>query len=184
MSDRSSAVGRNYAQALLTLAQKAEDASGWGTMLRQLASAIEGDTRLYRFLESPRVPATVKSDLLGRALGDRVPRLFLRWVQALVRNRRQMMIPNIADEYDTLFDAAENRVHARITFASQPTEQETNDIAARLSAALRKDVVPHVITDPEIIGGIVVRVGDTIMDGSVRKRLASLRRQMANSSSW
>ena len=62
-------VARNYAEALLTLALKAEDAKGWGTMLRQIANAIETDITLFRFLESPRIAADQKSAVLTKALG-------------------------------------------------------------------------------------------------------------------
>lgn len=91
-------VARNYAEALLTLARKAEDAAGWGGMLRQVATAIRSDVTLSRFLESPRISADAKSMVLSKALTDRVPRLFLRFLEQLVKNRRQMLIPTIADE--------------------------------------------------------------------------------------
>ncbi len=181
MSAQSSTVGRNYAEALLTLARKAGDPAGWGALVRQVADAIEGDVQLRRFLESPRIPAAAKIGVFQKALGDRVPALMLRWLQSLVRNRRQAMLPLIADEYDTLLDASENRVHARLTFASAPADADTADIAARLASVLGKSVVPHVVVDPTVLGGVVVRVGDTIMDGSVRRRLQVLRRQMAGS---
>lgn len=171
-------IARNYAEALLTLARKADDAAGWGGMLRQVANAISTDATLTRFLESPRIAAEAKSDVLAKALGERVPRLFLRFLQQLVKNRRQMLIPAIADEYDTLLDASEGIVHARVTVAREAGEEETAMIADRLSKVVGKKVVPHVSVDPAIIGGVVVRLGDTVMDGSVRRKLAKLRRRM------
>lgn len=171
-------IARNYAEALLTLARKAEDAAGWGAMLRQVANAINTDTTLSRFLESPRIGADAKSAVISKALGDRVPRFFLRFLQQLIKNRRQMLIPVIADEYDTLLDASEGIVHAKVTLARVAGEDETTMIATRLSSIVGKKVVPHVSIDPDIIGGLVVRMGDTVMDGSVRRKLAVLRRRM------
>jgi F-type H+-transporting ATPase subunit delta len=171
-------VARNYAEALLTLARKADDASGWGVMLRQVADAISTDVTLSRFLESPRIATSAKSAVLAKALGDRVPRLFLRFLQALVTNRRQMLIPIIANEYDTLLDASEGIVHARVTVAKPTDDDEVASIAARLSAIVGKTVVPHLQIDPTIIGGIVVRMGDTVMDGSLRRKLLTLRNRM------
>lgn len=175
MSTQSSTVGRNYAEALLTLATKAGDPTGWGALVRQIADAIDGDVQLRRFLESPKVTVGEKVSVFSKALGDRVPAMLLRWLNALVRNRRQAMLPAIADEYHTLLDASENRVHARLTFATEPGATDTADIAARLSSVLGKTVVPHVVIDPAVIGGVVVRIGDTIMDGSVRRRLQVMR---------
>ncbi len=172
-------VARNYAEALLALAQKAGDAAGWGTMLDQLAGAIVGDDTLRAYLASPKIAGANKSAMLTRALTDRVPAHFVRFVQALVRNRRQSLIPAIAAEYRTLLDAAEGRVHARVTVAREADAGDVQLIAERLSAALGKTVVPELTVNPAILGGAIVRVGDTVMDGSVRRKLAQLRQRMA-----
>ncbi|BAH39529.1 MAG TPA: F0F1 ATP synthase subunit delta [Gemmatimonas aurantiaca] len=171
-------VARNYAEALLVLARKADDAEGWGALLRQVADAINNDVNLSRFLESPRIAAEQKSVVLSKALGDKVPHLFLRFLQQLVKNRRQMLIPAIATEYETLRDAASGIVHARVTVARETGDEEAKMIAERLSKATGKTVVPHFAVDPSILGGVVVRVGDTVMDGSLRRKLGMLRRRM------
>ena len=174
----SATVPRNYAEALLALARKAEDPAGWGSMLRQVSSAIQTDDSLRGFLESPRIAAEQKSAVLSKALGDRVPRLFLRFLQQLVKNRRQMLLPAIADEYDTLLDLSQGIVHARVTVAKETSEEERAAIAARLSSVVGKRVVPQLVVDPSILGGVVVRMGDTVMDGSLRRRLRLLQRRM------
>lgn len=176
-------VARNYAEALLALARKADDPAGWGTMVRQIADAILGDVTLQRFLESPRIAGDQKSAVLAKALGDRVPQLFLRFLQQLVKNRRQSLLPQIASEYETLYDASEGIVHARVTVAKATDDAEIGAIAAQLSRVVGKKVVPHVAVDPDILGGVVVRMGDTVMDGSVRRKLAMLRRRMSASRS-
>lgn len=183
MSAQGATVARNYAETLLALASKAGDAAGWGREVRAVADAIGLDVALRRFLESPRIPAAAKSRVFETALADRVPRAFLRWLQAMIRNRRISLLPSVADEYEALLDTAENRVHARLTFAKAPTDADKATIAARLSDVLKKTVVPHVVVDPSVIGGVVVRVGDTIMDGSVRRRLAVMRKKMAGTGS-
>ena len=173
-----STVARNYAETMLVLATKAGDQAGWGTMLRQVANAISEDVTLQRFLESPRIPADHKLSMLTRALGDRVPRLFMKFLQSLVHHRRQTLIPMVAAEYDTLFDASRGIVHARVTVARETSDDDRTAIAARLSKATGKTVVPHLAVDPSIIGGVVVRIGDTVMDGSVRRKLGVLRQRI------
>ena len=175
---RDTTIARNYAEALLALARKAGDTAAWGNMLADVADAMERDPHLKHFLESPRVGVEQKNAILGRAFQDRMPRLFVRYLQALVKNRRQMLIPVIAIAYRDLLDEAENRVHARVTLAQQPTEAETAAIAQQLGKVLGKTVVPHVSVNPAILGGVVVRVGDRVMDGSVRRRLATLRNKL------
>jgi F-type H+-transporting ATPase subunit delta len=70
-------------------------------------------------------------------------------------------------------------VHARVTVSRETTDADVQAMAASLSKALGKSVVPHVTVNPKILGGVVVRVGDTVMDGSVKRRLEKLRGQMA-----
>lgn len=175
---RDSSIARNYAEALLSLARKANDLDGWAKMIADFASAVEQDTTLRRFLESPRVSATQKDEVITKAVQDRVPRLFLEFLRALLRNRRQMLIPEIAVEFANLVDESVGRVHARVTVARETSQEESNLIAKELSRAVGKEVVPHLTVNPAILGGVVVKIGDTVMDGSVRRRLSTLRRKM------
>jgi F-type H+-transporting ATPase subunit delta len=175
---RDATIARNYAEALLTLAMKAEDPHGWGRMLQELADATAHDPKLHAFLESPRISWERKSEVLGRAFQDRFPRLFVRWVQALLRKGRQMLLPHVATQYFSLLDESEGRVHAQVTVARETDEAGRALIAAQLSRVLGKQVVPHLVVNPAILGGVVVRVGDTVMDGSVRRRLGRLRQSL------
>lgn len=175
---RETTIARNYAEAFLALAKKAKDPAGWGKMLGDVANAVRDDVTLVRFLESPKVSSEQKQEILGRALQDRAPRLLVKFLQTLVRNRRQMLIPAISTEYWALLDETEGRVHAEVTVAKAADDAETRAIAAALRKAVGKDVVPHVRVDPAILGGIVVKIGDTVMDGSIRRRLSTLRRRL------
>lgn len=172
---RDATVTRNYAEVLLTLARRAEDLPGWGKLIQDVSSAMETDPTLRLFLESPRISEAQKSAVITEALSDRVPRHFLRFLLALVRKRRQMLIPEIATEFANLVDASEGRIHANVTVARESSEADRNAIAEQLSRVLGKQAVLHVIVNPAILGGVIVKVGDTVMDGSVRKRLATLR---------
>ncbi|MDF1501436.1 F0F1 ATP synthase subunit delta [Roseisolibacter sp. H3M3-2] len=176
---RDATIARNYADVLLSLARKGEDPHGWGRMARELADAVERDVKLRRFLESPRLSAERKSEVLAKAFQDRFPRVLVRFLQTLVAKGRQMLLPQIVTEYFNLLDEAEGRVHARVTVARAPSADEEAAIAAQLSRSLGKQVVPHVAVNPAILGGVVVKVGDTVMDGSVRRRLSLLRTRMA-----
>jgi F-type H+-transporting ATPase subunit delta len=175
---RNITIARNYAETLFALATKAADLRGWGKMIGDVATAMEEDATLKLFLESPRIPEATKIDVLSRAFQDRMPRLMVRFLQSLVKHRRQMLIPEIAREYMDLVDEAENRMHAQVTVAREPSTADTKLIAKQLSRLFDKDVVPHMWVDPAILGGLIVHVGDTVLDGSVRKRLQSLRRRM------
>jgi F-type H+-transporting ATPase subunit delta len=175
---RETTIARNYAETLLELARRAGDLRGWGDLIEQVSDAVETDRRLRIFLESPRVSGQQKKEVIQKAFGGALPREFVRFLQALVTHRRQMLIPAIAHEYHDLVDQVEGRIHASVTVARDADEADRQVIATQLSRALGKDVVPHFHVNPAILGGVVVRVGDTVLDGSIRRRLAALRANM------
>jgi F-type H+-transporting ATPase subunit delta len=175
---RETTIARNYAETLLELARRAGDLRGWGDLIEQVSDAVETDRRLRIFLESPRVSGQQKKEVIQKAFGGALSREFVRFLQALVTHRRQMLIPAIAHEYHDLVDQVEGRIHASVTVARDADEADRQVIATQLSRALGKDVVPHFHVNPAILGGVVVRVGDTVLDGSIRRRLAALRANM------
>jgi F-type H+-transporting ATPase subunit delta len=175
---RQATIAKNYAEALLVLAGRAKDLGGWGALLLGLSDAIRQDAKLRAFLETPKVAGVRKAEILRKALTKRAPVPFIRFVESVVRNRRQMLIPDIATEYLDLVDKAENRLHAHVTVARDADAKTRTLIAERLSKIFNKTVVPHLTVDGRILGGAIVRVGDTVMDGSARRKLASLRQHM------
>jgi F-type H+-transporting ATPase subunit delta len=175
---REPTIAKNYAEALLELAQKDGDLTKWGKLIDQMADAMSSEAKLAGFLASPRIAASDKNKVLAQALEGQVPGTFLKFLQALVKNRRQLLIPQIATEYHALVDVVENRVHAAVTVAKAASEADQTSIAERLSKIVGKTVVPHFYVNPAVLGGLVVRVGDTVLDGSVRRRLARLKSQM------
>ena len=175
---RETTIARNYAEALLALARKSDDLQGWGRMIDDVASAIQRDDRLRNFLEAPQISVNQKNEILSKAFEDRAPRLFLRYLQRLVKNRRQLLIPQIANEYRDLVDEVEGRVHAQVTLAKEPDAEHRSVIARQLSRMVGIPVVPQVRVNPNILGGIIVRIEDKVLDGSLRKRLGILRGRM------
>lgn len=175
---RASTIAANYAETLLVLAGREKDLRGWGAVLQGIADAMRADSKLRAFLETPRVDTAQKNAILSKALASKAPAKFIKFIQSVVRHRRQLLIPGIAIAYADLVDKAENRMHAHVTVAREADEQTRKTIADRLSKIFDKTVMPHVTVDERILGGIIVRVGDTVMDGSARHKLAVLRRGM------
>src|SRR5207237_1656681 len=130
---RESTIAGNYAEALLELAKRAKDLRGWGTLIQSIADAMQRDEKLRVFLETPRVDAATKNEILRRALADRAPSKFVRFVESVVSHRRQMLIPQIAQAYTDLVDKAENLLHANVTVAREADEKTRKLIADRLS---------------------------------------------------
>jgi F-type H+-transporting ATPase subunit delta len=175
---REPTIVRNYAETLVELARRADDLAGWGELVQGVADAMQQDRTLRSFMETPRIGAPEKNRLLAKAFEGQLPPVFVRFLQALVSNRRQMLIPEIALDYHDLVDEAEGRIHANVTVALETDDGERSAIVSELSRAFGKQVVPHFVVNRALLGGLVVRVGDTVLDGSVRKRLATLRARM------
>jgi len=175
---RETTIARNYAETLLELARRNGNLRGWGQLIDEVAGAMQRDRTLRLFLESPRVAASDKNRILSRAFDGQLPPQFVRFLHALVNHGRQMLLPEIAQAYHDLVDEVEGRLHANVVVAREPREGERRSISSQLSRAYGKEVVPHFTINPAILGGVVVRVGDTVLDGSVRRRLAILRQKM------
>ena len=179
---KSATVARNYAQALLLAAEAHGMAAveRYGHLMEAVSGAVQADERISVALESPRVSKAVKAALLERALEEVAPPEFVRFLQAVVRRGRQGLLGEIAQQYQALVDVKLNRVHAGVTLLEEPDARLEKEVIERLSQAIGKEVRAHFRADRGILGGVVVRVGDRIYDGSVRRKLATLRRKLVS----
>lgn len=175
---REPTISRNYAEALFAAGERTGDTERFAGLLEAVAGAIEVDDRIRVALDSPRVPKGVKQRMLQQALARRAPEPFIRFLGAVVRRGRQGILAGISREYHALLDQKLNRVHAGVVMARKPDKKLLNEITRRLSAAVGKEVVPHLREDPRILGGMIVRIGDRVMDGSMRRKMVQLRQRM------
>jgi F-type H+-transporting ATPase subunit delta len=175
---REPTIARNYAEALFQVGERSGNTELFADLMEGLAAAVESQDRVRQVLESPRVPKKAKQDILARAFSDYAPDAFVRFLVAIVKRGRQGILDSICREYLGLVDDKFNRVHAGITMAREPDRELQELVKDRLSVILEKEVIPHYRTDPGILGGLVIRVGDRIMDGSVRRRMTALRRKL------
>ncbi len=174
---RTETVARNYAEALFQLGERSGNVERYADLLDAVAAAVEQTPRVQAVLMSPRVPKSEKARFLGSALRD-TPREFVLFLQALVKRGRQQILRPIATEYLNLLDQKLDRVRAGVTLARTPDEKLKRAIQEALSRQLGKQVIPAFTVDPEILGGTIVRVGERVLDGSLRRRMTKLRRQL------
>ncbi len=175
---REPTIARNYAEALFQVGESQGQTSLFADLMEGLAGAVESEDRIRHILESPRVPKQTKQEILARAFAGYAPDSFVRFLGAVVKRGRQGILGAICREYLGLVDDKFNRVHAGVTLAREPDLELQELVKRRLSEILEKEVIPHYRTDPDILGGLVIRVGDRVMDGSVRRRMAVLRRKL------
>lgn len=175
---RDETVARSYAATLFTLAERHEGLEAYGTGIETVARLLAEDRKFRLFLETPRIADADRKAVVRRVFGDVLPRELVNFVLITIDKRRQRLLQDIAREFQAMVDEHEGRTHVEVTVA-RPVDDATREmLAARLSRLLSKQVVPHMRVRPEILGGVVVRTGDTIYDGSVRRRLDGMRRQL------
>lgn len=177
----SNIIARNYAETLLALAQRQGGSAveEYLAAIEDVAETIRREPRVRRFLETPRVTADAKKDALRAAFAGRAPVPFLRFLLVMVDKRRQAIIPQVAEAYRERVDELMGRVRVDVALSHEPDPALQEEIRASLQRKLGRQVVPRFTVDPELIGGIIVRVGDEVLDGSVRRRAQELRRRMA-----
>ena len=175
---REQTVARNYAETLFELARKNEGLERYQEGVETVARLLEENPRFRMFLETPRIPADDKKAVVRKAFGDALPRPLLNFLLVVIDKRRQKLVRAIAREYHDIVDQHMNRVHAEVTLARALDDQGMTELTQRLTALLGKTAIPHVRVKPDIIGGVLVRAGDTIYDGSLRRRLEGMRRQL------
>lgn len=170
-----SAVAVNYAGTLLELAARDGQEERYGELLATVA-ALHTDVDDFRsFLDTPRIPTEEKKRILRDVFADHVPPLFVNFLLVVVDKRRQRWLPAIEAAYRDLLDEKAGRIHAAVRFAFEPDEELRTQLVTALSRRLGADVVPHFVEDERILGGVIIRVGDRVMDGSLRRRLDDLR---------
>ncbi len=143
-----------------------------------LAAGLVGDERALRVLANPAIPVDKRADALDEMLGDRVSQPVKNLIQLMLRRSRIEELPRVAAEFRRLDDARQGITHATATSATALTPDEVRALTARLEQSTGGRIALDVEVDPSLLGGLVVRVGDRLIDGSVRGRLERLRNQL------
>lgn len=174
---RTAVVG-NYAGALLELASREDAEEAYGGWLSALADTYRGERSFRLFLDTPRVDTSEKKAAVREALGGEAPEPFVRFLLVMMEKRRHRLLPEVDVRYREMLEERRGRVHATITVAGEPGEDLREEITRRLTEVAGREVVPTFRTDRDLLGGVVVRMEDHVMDGSLRRRLADLRRRL------
>jgi F-type H+-transporting ATPase subunit delta len=174
---RPTSAARRYAEAAFQLAARDDTHDAWANDLA-IAVQLVGDPRVARIVSNPSVPLADRSATIGRLLDGRVSPLVVNLVRLLDQRGRLALLPAIAAEFTRLLDALRGVVAATVTSAVPLDDKEVGAIRSRLETMTGRTVKLATAVDPSIIGGVTVRVGDRMIDASVRGRLERLRDQL------
>jgi F-type H+-transporting ATPase subunit delta len=167
---------RRYAQAVFQIALEKQELEQWQSDLEKIA-AIVSDATVQAALENPKLKFDDKIGIFSKNLGDISP-LALNLVRMLITRAGIGMIGAIADEYRILLDDYHGVKSAEVITAVPIDDKDKQKLAEELGALIGSKVTLKSEVDPEIIGGIIARVGGKLLDGSTRSKLAVLKREL------
>ncbi|MBC7833501.1 MAG: ATP synthase F1 subunit delta [Phycisphaerales bacterium] len=178
------ALARVYAQSLFELASS----EGGQPMIEEIGGELEeivelarGDARFAEFLSSRILAARHREQSLKRIFENRISSLTLRFLLVLNEKDRLGHLLPVAAAFDQLLQAAFGRAEVDVYTAAPVSEQELNQIRDRLRTAIGREPVIHAYTDPSMIGGLKVQIGDQLIDASIATRLRKVRDTLATS---
>jgi len=169
MADRLT-IARPYARAAFEEARADRLLGPWSQALH-IGAQIVRDPRVQSLLGNPRVTPPQLAQLVLSIAGTQLGAHGENFVGTLAGNRRLGYLPEIAELFDTLKDAAEGVADVTVTSATALDEAQRRDLSTALRKKLNRSVRLHCQTDPQLIGGAVLRAGDLVIDGSLRTRL-------------
>jgi F-type H+-transporting ATPase subunit delta len=169
---------RGYAAGLLELARAEGVVSRVSDELYRIARALETSADLRLTLGDPRLPLERKHGVVADLLGGRVLPLTLNLVNFVVAAGHSRDLPAIADELAARAASERDRAIAEVRTPFELDEATVQRLAEALSRATGKQVEVQTVLDPSLVGGVVARVGDTVIDGSLRHRLEGLRQAL------
>jgi F-type H+-transporting ATPase subunit delta len=169
---------RRHAQAVFEIALEQKELERWQADLQKIAGAMSQPDFLAA-MESPKIRFEDKSRLITESLGDISP-MALNLVRLLIVRNGIGMVGAIAEEYQRLVDAYHGIQKAEVVTAVPIDDKDKEKLAENLGALVDSKIVVESRVDPEILGGVIARVGGKLLDGSTRSKLAALKRELVD----
>jgi F-type H+-transporting ATPase subunit delta len=172
MSDFTTAA-RPYANAVYDIAHQGSALESWGDALANLAAVIT-DAQMNRLLDDPELGKKQKGELVNQVLGDKLTDKQQNLVKLMADNGRLKLMPDVLAQFEAARAKAENKLEAQVISAFELSAQQTNELVNTLKNKLGCDITLTTTIDESLIGGVIIKAGDTIIDASMKSQLDSL----------
>lgn len=166
-------VARPYAKAAFKFADEAKATAEWSKMLG-FAAAVMSDKTMAAALDNPQLTADKKAELFVSVCGDRLSAAGKQFIHQLAQNKRLKTLPHVYSLYEKLLAEKERKQDVEVTSAYELSGAEKDSLKKALAKKLGKEIELQSQVDKSLIGGVVIRAGDTVIDGSVRGKLQEL----------
>ncbi len=184
MTRRTDALAQVYARSLYELAEQAggrEKILEVAEELEQTCELVRSDKAFGEFLGSPIIDRARRGGALGKIFHGRVTDLVLRFLLVLTRKGRLGHLESIADAFDQLVHESFGRVEVDVYTPGDLDAEQLDSLKKRIGTALEKEPILHHYADPSLLGGLMLRIGDQLIDGSVAGRLRRMRQGLLSS---
>ena len=171
-------IARPYAQAAFEEARKLADLKGWSTMLISVSEAVSYP-QIHEVVTSPRVTKSQIESLMEAFLGGEAKTQQRNFIRVLIENRRLLLLPEIVAIFETLRAEAEKTVNVVVDSAFEMTAEQQEKISKALKTRMGREIKLVCKVNKELLGGVVIRAGDKVIDGCARTRLDEMTNALA-----
>lgn len=173
-------VGKRYAEALYEVAIELDKLEEFKKEINAVADVFNKNPRLETIFTHPRITKAEKKDMVDKLFKDRVSNEILNLCYIVVDKRREKYLDDISKSYKDLSNDKLGIVEADAYTAVPMTEDEINKLQQKLSSSFKKTVELNTHIDKDIMGGVLVKVGDKVIDGSVKGKLREIQKELNN----
>ena len=171
-------VARRYAEAFFSIARETNKIDEFQQELEKIVSAINETESLKEYFAHLLIPAKAKKDVATKIFGGQLSQLTLNFLLMIIDKRRETYIGVITEEYKDMADESRGITKAELVTAVEVADEDVKTLAEKLSASMGKTVQLERKVDAALIGGLKLKIGDKIIDGTVAKRLQMLKDQL------
>ena len=173
-------ISGTYARALMEVGQAKGKVDEFFEELEALQAHVFSQREFRVFFQSPKIPRPDKKAALDKALQGKVSEEVMNLLRILIDRGRQLIFDEIQESFSDLYDAFKRRMHVRVTSAAGIGDAAKNQLVELLSQKLDREIIMTEGVDEDLLGGMTIRFGDTVIDGSVRTQLNRVREAVAS----
>ena len=178
MTEHHDTIDLTYARSLLELANEGNETEAVANEVGTLGTLLDENPMFAKFLRDAGISEDERGGVIDKTFGDKLQPLVGKFVRLLNQRGRIGRLPQIVAAFEYLLDEQLGKVEVDVTVAEKLGDDELERVRQKVSEALKKDAVVHQYVDTDIIGGMILRVGDKVVDASVRRQLAAMREKL------
>lgn len=171
-------VARRYAEAFFSIARENNKINDYQLELETVVKTIQEVDNLREYMNHLLIPVAAKKDVLKQLFAEQLSPVTLNFIMMIVEKKRETYIEVIIEEYKDMADEYRNIAKVELIAAKEVPEEDVQYLAEKLSASTGKTVQLNLKVDPTLLGGVKLRMGDQIIDGTVAKKLEMLKEQL------